>query len=170
MILVQEALGNKKSWKQENLCEEDLSLIKARSLDTALPSYQSFSNDQSPFENLSISEFKVLIHLSKNKNIVIYEAHKGDTIVILDKTFYMIATENILNNHSKYSKLDIYAGKEINYITNLQKRITSDLKLLIINKGSENVHNETKNKLPPFCPILSGIHLLTNWQNFINHF
>ena len=67
MILVREALGNKKSWKQENLCEEDLSLIKARLLDTALLSYQSFSKDQSPSENLSISEFKILIHLSKTK-------------------------------------------------------------------------------------------------------
>ena len=31
--------------KQENLCSEDLSLMKARLLDTALTPYQSFSSD-----------------------------------------------------------------------------------------------------------------------------
>ena len=70
--------------KQENLHSEDLSLIKARLLDTVLPSYESFSRDQSPSENLAASEFKALRHLSKNKNIVIQKADKGNTIVILD--------------------------------------------------------------------------------------
>ena len=37
--------------KQENLHSEDLSLIKAKLLDTALSSYESFSRDQSPSEN-----------------------------------------------------------------------------------------------------------------------
>ena len=46
--------------KQENLCSEDFSLMKARLLDTGLPSYESFSSDQSPSENLTASEFKVL--------------------------------------------------------------------------------------------------------------
>ena len=71
--------------KQENLHSEDLSLIKARLLDTALSSYESFSRDQSPSENLAESEFKALRYLSKNKNIVIQKADKGNTIVILDK-------------------------------------------------------------------------------------
>ena len=46
--------------KQENLCSEDFSLMKARLLDTGLPSYESFSSDQSPSENLTASEFKAL--------------------------------------------------------------------------------------------------------------
>ena len=53
--------------KQENLCCEDLSLMKARLLDTTLSLYKSFSSDQSPSENLTISEFKALRHFSKTK-------------------------------------------------------------------------------------------------------
>ena len=164
--------------KQENLHSEDLSLIKARLLDTALPSYESFSRDQSPSENLTESEFKALKHLSKNKNIVIQKADKGNTIVILDKISYIRAIEEILNDHTKFSNLEIPAGKEINYITNLEKKITSDLKLLkdeeIIDKatyknikpvgsrpgvlyGLGKVHKEINNGLPPFRPILSAI-------------
>ena len=116
--------------------------------------------------------------MSKNKNIVIQKADKSNTIVILDKISYIRAIEEILNDHTKFSNLEIPAGKEINYITNLEKKITSDLKLLkdeeIIDKatyknikpvgsrpgvlyGLGKVHKEINNGLPPFRPILSAI-------------
>ena len=57
--------------KQENLCSEDLSLMKARLLDTASSSYESFSSDRSPSKILTASEFKALRHFYQNKNIVI---------------------------------------------------------------------------------------------------
>ena len=71
----------------------------------------------------------------------------------------------------KFSNLEIPAGKEINYITNLEKKITSDIELLkdeeIIGKathknikpvgsrpgvlyGLGKVHKEINNGLPPF--------------------
>ena len=98
--------------------------------------------------------------------------------MILDKCSYISAIEEILNDNSKFSKLDIPVGKEINHIVNLEKRITSALKLLkdkeIIDKptcksikpigsrpgilyGSGKIHKETRNGLPPFRPILSAI-------------
>ena len=36
--------------KREDLCNKDMSVIKARLLDTALTSYQNFSSDQEPLE------------------------------------------------------------------------------------------------------------------------
>ena len=42
--------------------------------------------------------------------------------MILDECSHMSATEEILNGNSKFFKLDIPAGKEINYIINLEKR------------------------------------------------
>ena len=164
--------------KGEDLCNGDMSLIKARLLDIALASYQNFSSDKNPPENLTPSEFKALKRLSKNKNIVIQKADKGNTVVILDKCSYISAVEEILNDNSKLSKLDIPAGKEINHIVNLEKRIISELKLLkdkeIIDKstyksikpvgsrpgilyGSGKIHKETCKGLPPFRPILSAI-------------
>ena len=61
---------------------------------------------------------------------MIQKADKDNTMVILDKISYISVIEEILNDHIKFSNLNIPAGKEINYITNLEKRITSDLKLL----------------------------------------
>ena len=39
--------------KREDLCNEDLSLIEARLLDTALTSYQNLSSDRDPPKNLA---------------------------------------------------------------------------------------------------------------------
>ena len=61
---------------------------------------------------------------------MIHKADKINTIVILDKITYLSAIEEILNDHTKFSNLDIPADKEINYIANFEERITSDLKLL----------------------------------------
>ena len=61
---------------QENLCSENWN---ARLLDITLSSCKSFSSHRSPFENLTTSESKTLNRLSKNKNIVIQKADKGNT-------------------------------------------------------------------------------------------
>ena len=51
--------------KREDLSSEDMSLIKARLLESALTSFQNFSSDQEPPENLTPSEFKAFKRLSK---------------------------------------------------------------------------------------------------------
>ena len=98
--------------KQEDLCIENMSLIKPRLLDTALTSYQNFSSERNPPENLTHSEFKALKYLSKNKNIVIQKADKDNTVMILEKCSYISAIEEILNDNSKFSKLNIPASKK----------------------------------------------------------
>ena len=90
-----------------------MSLIKARLLDTPLTSYQNFSSDREPPENITSSEFKALKRLSKNKDIRVQKGDKGNTVLILDKCSYISAIEEILNDSSKFSKPDIHAGNEI---------------------------------------------------------
>ena len=65
--------------KREDLCNEDMTVIKDRVLETALTSYQNISSDPDAAENLISSEFKALKHLSKNKDIVIQKVGKGTT-------------------------------------------------------------------------------------------
>ena len=94
--------------------------------------------------------------------------------MLLDKTSYINVIEKILNNHTKVSNLKISTGKKMNYITNFDKRKTSDIKLLnneeMIDKVTYNnikpvgfrpgigkMHNETKNELLLFRPILPVI-------------
>ena len=61
--------------KEENLCREDLSLMKARLLDTALSSHKSFSIDQSPSENLAhLNLTQLKTNLTENVWIQILKA------------------------------------------------------------------------------------------------
>lgn len=50
--------------------------------------------------------------------------------MLLDKTSYINVIEEILNNDTKVSNLKISTSKKISYITNFDKRKTSDIKLL----------------------------------------
>ena len=100
-----------------------------------------------------------------------------------DKCSYISAIKEILNDNSKFFRLDIPAGKEINHIINYEERITSELKLLKNKKIIDNstykcikpvgsrpgiiyglgkIHKETRNGLPYFHPIPSTIGTPTN--------
>ena len=83
---------------------------------------------------------RYLKRLPKNKNIVIQKADKSNTVSTLEKRSCISTIEEILNDNSKFSKLDTPAGKEINHIGNLEKRITPELKLL---KDKEIIENST---------------------------
>lgn len=89
-------------------------IIKARIHGTTLVPYQALSSDCGPSKNLTL-EFKVLKHFAKSKNII-PKKDNGDSFVILDKCSCTSATEEILDNNTKFLKLDILAGKEINHI------------------------------------------------------
>ena len=78
------------------------------------------------------------------------EADKGNTVVILEKCSYISEIEDILNDNSKFSKLDTPAGKEFNHIVNLEKRITSGLKLL---KDKEIIDKSTYKSIKPVGSI-----------------
>ena len=75
-------------------------------------------------------EFKALNCLSKNKDFVVQKADKANTAVMLDKCSYRSVIEDVLDDNSEFSKLEIPAGKEINHTVNPEKRITSEHKLL----------------------------------------
>ena len=91
--------------KCEDLWNEDMSVIEARLIDTALTSYRNFSSDRKPPQNLTTSEYNALKCLSKNKEIVIQKADKGKTLVILDKCSYISVTEKIVNRIPTYTWL-----------------------------------------------------------------
>ena len=56
--------------------------------------------------------------------------------MILEDRSYVSAIEEIMKDNTKFSKLNIPSGQEINHIVNFGKRITSERKLL---KNKENI-------------------------------
>ena len=79
---------------------------------------------------LSKEEHFALKNLVKNKDLIIQEADKGNTVVILNKNDYSLKMKKILSDTSKFQKLSIDKNKVLNHIVNMENRITEVLKKL----------------------------------------
>ena len=80
--------------------------------------------------NLSSSEAKALRNLTKQKDIIIKKAGKGNTIVILDKESYIEKMKELLSENSKFEHLEIPPDKNLNFIINSLDKIKNILKSL----------------------------------------
>ena len=70
--------------KSEEVPSEKLKILKNKLLDTATSSYAKIKRCRIK-SNLSIDEAKALKNLTKQKDIIIQKADKGNNVVILDK-------------------------------------------------------------------------------------
>ena len=123
-------------------------------------------------------KFETFCKLKNEKNFVTQKAHKGDIIAILEKDSYLKSVETLLKESSKFKRIPIAPDKDLNYVTDSEKRVTDLLKKLknknviseeTYNKtrpvdskpgtlyGSAKVHKLLRNGLPPFRPIFSVI-------------
>ena len=123
-------------------------------------------------------EFDVLKILLKNKNIIVQKADKGNTVVILNRKYYVCKMKNILNDRSKFQKVYIDHDKILNHLIHMENRVTDVLKNLRDKKeismeqykdlspsgsrpgimyGLAKVHKIVTDGLPSFRPILSAI-------------
>ena len=70
--------------KTSDLTTSQSSSIKSKLLDTAFTSYNFFERIK-PVSNLNEAELNALENLTKNKNLVIQKADKGNTVAIINK-------------------------------------------------------------------------------------
>ena len=128
--------------------------------------------------NLSPSEVVALDKLIADKKIIIQKSDKGNTVVICNKDSYHERMEDMLLDTTKFLKVDIPPGKELNAIINLEHHIRNsliasvkkghlsneDFKKLTptgsrpgIMYGLPKVHKPLQDGFPKFRPILSAI-------------
>ena len=103
----------------------DRDFIQGRLRDCAFKSYRDM--DKNIDRNLSKEEHFALKNLVKNKDLIIQEAGKGNTVVILNKNDYNLKMKKILSDTSKFQKLSIDKNKVLNHIVNMENRITEVL-------------------------------------------
>ena len=114
--------------KNLEMNHEERESIKARMKDISFSMYNNYDPKQE--ENLTADELKALNNLKSRSDIIIQKSDKGNSIVIIDKSSYIEKMESILSDTSKFGKVDLDPGKELNYIINQEKRIRSVLKIL----------------------------------------
>ena len=124
------------------LSNGDLDFVKTKIKDAALNSFR-FYNANIP-QNLSDEELEAIEKLSKDNNLVVQKADKGNSVVLVDKDVYVNYMENILKDQSKFEKVKIKT-RILNFQVNHEKRINEYLKSLK-NSGSLSVDQCNKIK------------------------
>ena len=162
--------------KSEEVPSENLQISKNKLLDTATSTYAKSCRIKS---NLSIDEAKALKNLTKQKDVMIQKSWKGNTIIILDKEFYIEKMKELLSDASKFEHLEIPPDKHLNFVINSQDKIQNILKSLhdkeslthmLYKKilpigccsgilfGEAKVQKPVINNCPSFRPILDTIN------------
>ena len=105
--------------KTNDISNQKSNSIKSKIQDTAFSSFDSFKTFK-PKSNLTDPEIKALNKLMKQKDLVIQKADKGNVVVIIDKKAYLNKIKSLLSDATKFEKLDINEGKDLNFIINAE--------------------------------------------------
>ena len=124
--------------------------------------------------------------LSANKDLIFQKLDKGSTVVLLNGNDYIKQLNELLSDSSKFKKLNIKPGKEINFLLQQEDRLTNFLKKVkksiseqlykeLYPRGSQpgimyglsKIHNPLINNFPKLHPILSAINTASySWTKF----
>ena len=107
----------------------DKKLLKRNLKELGLSSYRRLKHNVLE-KNVNKKELESLKNLSKNLDIVIQKADKGNSVVILDKKVYLEKMKEMLNKNDQFLKLSIQEEKHNNFFINLEKKIREPLKEL----------------------------------------
>ena len=98
----------------EEVLSENLNNLKNQLLDTTTSSYTKIKNCRKK-SNLSSDEAQALRNLTKQKDIITQKADKGNTVVTLGKESYIEKMNELLNDTSKFERLEILPNKYLNF-------------------------------------------------------
>ena len=78
--------------------------------------------------NISKEEHVALKGLSTNNDLIIQKSDKGNSVVLLNRNDYIKRLNEMLSDSSKFKKLNVKSGKEINFLLQQENRLTYFLK------------------------------------------
>ena len=81
-------------------------------------------------KNFSKEELKALDNSVKNKDIVIQKVDKGNNVVILNRSDCISKLSKILENTSKFKRVNVKQAEDSNHLIYMAKRMISVLKSL----------------------------------------
>ena len=93
--------------------------VKSRRQDSTYTSFKQVSKISQ--KNLSKQEIKALNNLIKNKDIVIQKANKGNNVVILNRSDYISNLTKILEDTSKFKRVNVEKGKASNHLIHMEE-------------------------------------------------
>ena len=95
--------------------------VKSRLRDRAYSSFKQVSRISN--KSLSREEVKALNNLAKNNDLVIQKADKDNNIIVLNRSDYISKLSKILEDTSKFKRVNIEEGKALNHLIHMEERI-----------------------------------------------
>ena len=100
--------------KPEEVPSEILNILKTKLLSAATSFYAKIKSYRIK-SNLSGNEAKVLRKLTKQKDVIIQKADKGNTVVILDKESYIKQMKELLSVTNNFERIEFTPDKYLNF-------------------------------------------------------
>ena len=168
----------------KHIIKEFLERLKAEIERQAFLSY-SFWDEL----NISMEELVALKGLSANKDLIIQKSDKGNSVVLLNRNDYIKRLNEMLSDSSRFNKINIKPGKEINFLLQEEDRLTNFLKKIktsisehlykvLYPRGSQpgimyglsKISKPLINNFLKLRPILSAINAATyGWAKLFVH-
>ena len=79
--------------------------------------------------------------LYPNKDLIIQKLDKGNSVVLLNRNDYIKRLNEILSDSSKFKKLNIKPGKQINFLLQQEDRLTN-----FLNKVKRSISGQFYNR------------------------
>ena len=80
--------------------------FKSKTKDVGLSSFRLFNKKDHRFESLTEDEYEAFLNLKSNANIIIQNAGKGNSVVVIDRLKYVRKMEELLSDRSKSVKIE----------------------------------------------------------------
>ena len=100
--------------KPEEVPSEILNILKTKLLSAATSFYAKIKSYRIK-SNLSGNEAKVLRKLTRQKDVIIQKADKGNTVVILDKESYIKQMKELLSVTNNFERIEFTPDKYLNF-------------------------------------------------------
>ena len=127
--------------------EEELVFAKNELRHVAFSSFKLYNKNENKLENISKNEHKAFLELLDLSNIIIQKADKGNVIVIIDRNTYVTKMNSILDDGTKFKKVDFEKrNEELDYLLDKQQEIVDFLKEL---KNSGVLTTDVYDQLKP---------------------
>ena len=88
--------------------------LKSKTKDVGLSSFRFYNKKEHRFENLTEDEYEVFLDLKSNKNLIIQESDKGNSVAVIDRLKYVRKMEEFLSDDSKFVKIKLNSKHAVN--------------------------------------------------------
>ena len=118
----------------ENLPNEGLDFVKAKTKEAELSSYRSCNNKNVP-QKLSKEKFIASQNLSRNKDLIIRKSDKGNSVVVVQRQDNLKKMHDILSDQKKFSKVSLKDDTLLHFPINQEKHVDKVPKKLVESKS-----------------------------------